>query len=172
MKVNIPLNKKNKSNLHRIRWYDVYHCRKWTWQHEFKSWMRLIAFHIALIPLGKVWILLFSIQICVNSRENCNQSVRRKTLNSKPVKLCLRIDLVSHSAHYEGLEIPMPDTFSHFVGMPNENCFYFNELSSTANYSHLIAALLHISSYISVLLLAGSCWILTWSPFWQVNKTA
>ena len=26
---------------------------KWTWRHEFKSWARLIAFHIALIPLGK-----------------------------------------------------------------------------------------------------------------------
>ena len=23
---------------------------------EFKSWTRMIAFHIALIPLGKVWI--------------------------------------------------------------------------------------------------------------------
>ena len=27
---------------------------KWTRRHEFKSWTRLIAFHIALIPLGKV----------------------------------------------------------------------------------------------------------------------
>ena len=31
-----------------------YRRRKWTQQHEFKSWTRLIAFHIALIPLGKV----------------------------------------------------------------------------------------------------------------------
>ena len=30
--------------------------------HKFKSWTRLIAFHIALIPLGKVWIQLFSLQ--------------------------------------------------------------------------------------------------------------
>ena len=29
---------------------------------------RLIAFHIALIPLGKVWIQLFSLQLWVNSR--------------------------------------------------------------------------------------------------------
>ena len=29
---------------------------------------RVIAFHIALIPLGKVWIQLFSLQIWVNSR--------------------------------------------------------------------------------------------------------
>ena len=27
---------------------------QWTRRHEFKSWTRLIAFHIALIPLGKV----------------------------------------------------------------------------------------------------------------------
>ena len=33
-----------------------YRCRKGTQRHEFKSWTRLIAFHIALIPLGKVWI--------------------------------------------------------------------------------------------------------------------
>ena len=31
-----------------------YRRRKWTRRHEFKSWMTLIAFHIALIPLGKV----------------------------------------------------------------------------------------------------------------------
>ena len=35
-------------------WWNGYHRRKW--RHEFKSWTRLIAFHIALIPLGKVWI--------------------------------------------------------------------------------------------------------------------
>ena len=34
----------------------------------FKSWTSLIAFHIALIPLGKVWIQLFSLQLWVNSR--------------------------------------------------------------------------------------------------------
>ena len=37
-------------------------------RHEFKSWTRLIAFHIALIPLGKGWIQLFSLQLWVNSR--------------------------------------------------------------------------------------------------------
>ena len=36
--------------------------------HEFKSWTRLIAFHIALITLGKVWIQLFSLQLWVNNR--------------------------------------------------------------------------------------------------------
>ena len=35
---------------------------------EFKSWTRLIAFHLALILLGKVWIRLFSLQLWVNSR--------------------------------------------------------------------------------------------------------
>ena len=45
-----------------------YRRRKWTRRHEFKSYTRLIAFHIALIPLGKVLIQLFSLQLCVNSR--------------------------------------------------------------------------------------------------------
>ena len=35
-------------------WCNGYRRRKWTRRHEFKSWTRLIAFHIALIPLGKV----------------------------------------------------------------------------------------------------------------------
>ena len=39
-----------------------------TRRHEFRSWTRLITFHIALIPLGKVWIQLFSLQLWVNSR--------------------------------------------------------------------------------------------------------
>ena len=49
-------------------WCNGYRRRKWTRRHEFKSWTRLIAFHIALIPLGKVWIQLFSLQLWVNSR--------------------------------------------------------------------------------------------------------
>ena len=51
-------------------WCNGYHRRKWTRQHEFKFWTRPIAFHIALIPLGKVWIQLFSLQQWVNSRED------------------------------------------------------------------------------------------------------
>ena len=39
------------------------HGRKWTWQPEFKSWMRLFVFHIALILLEKVCI-----QLWVNNR--------------------------------------------------------------------------------------------------------
>ena len=37
----------------RCPWCNGYRRRKWTRRHEFKSWTRLIAFHIALIPLGK-----------------------------------------------------------------------------------------------------------------------
>ena len=43
---------------------------EWTRRHEFKSWTRLIAFHIALILLGKVWIQLFSRQLWENSRRD------------------------------------------------------------------------------------------------------
>ena len=38
----------------RCLWCNGYRRRKCTRQHEFKSWTRLIAFHIALILLGKV----------------------------------------------------------------------------------------------------------------------
>ena len=47
---------------------NVYRRRKWTRRYEFKSWIRLIAFDIAPISLGKVWIQLFSLQLWVNSR--------------------------------------------------------------------------------------------------------
>ena len=47
--------------------------------HEFKSWTRLIAFHIATIPLGKVWIQLFSLQLWVNSRADCFFSLGEAT---------------------------------------------------------------------------------------------
>ena len=52
----------------RCPWCNCYRRRKWTRRHEFKSWTRLTAFHIALISLGKVWIQLFSLQLWVNSR--------------------------------------------------------------------------------------------------------
>ena len=35
-------------------WCNSYRHRIWTRRYEFNSWTRLIAFHIALIPLGKV----------------------------------------------------------------------------------------------------------------------
>ena len=49
-------------------WCNGNRRRKWTRPYEFKSWTRLMAFHIALIPLGKVWIQLFSLPLWVNSR--------------------------------------------------------------------------------------------------------
>ena len=49
----------------RCPWRNSYRRRKWTRRHEFKSWTWLIAFHIALIPLGKVWVQLFSLQLWV-----------------------------------------------------------------------------------------------------------
>ena len=49
-------------------WCNSYRRRKWTRRHEFKSWARLIAFNIALIPLRKVRIQLFPLQLWVNSR--------------------------------------------------------------------------------------------------------
>ena len=52
----------------RCPWCSRYRRRKWTRRYEFKSWTRPIAFHIALIPLGKVWIQLLSLQLWVNSR--------------------------------------------------------------------------------------------------------
>ena len=52
----------------RCPWCNGYRHRIWTRRYEFNSWTRLIAFHIALIPLGKVWIQLFSLQLWVNSR--------------------------------------------------------------------------------------------------------
>ena len=46
-----------------VPWCYGYRRRKWTRRHEFKSWTKMIEFHIALIPLGKVWIQLFSLQL-------------------------------------------------------------------------------------------------------------
>ena len=56
--------------IRRCPWCNGYRRRKWTQRHEFKSWTRLISNHIALIPLGKVLIQLFSIQLWVNSRSD------------------------------------------------------------------------------------------------------
>ena len=49
-------------------WCNGYRRRKWIRRHEFKSWTRLIAFHIALIPLRKAWIQLFFLQLWLNIR--------------------------------------------------------------------------------------------------------
>ena len=75
---------------------------QWTRRHEFKSWTRLIEFHIVLIPLGKVWIQLFSLQLWVNSlgEATCQGE---ENFELKPVKLRLKIDLVSYLSRAEGL---------------------------------------------------------------------
>ena len=39
--------------LRRCPWCNDYRCRKWTQRHEFKSWMRLIAFPHSTNTLGK-----------------------------------------------------------------------------------------------------------------------
>ena len=52
----------------RCSWCNGYRHRIWTRRYEFNSWTRLIALHIALIPLGNVWIQLFSLQLLINSR--------------------------------------------------------------------------------------------------------
>ena len=44
----------NHNHINGLPWCNGYRRRKWTRRHEFKSWTRLIAFHIALMPLGKV----------------------------------------------------------------------------------------------------------------------
>ena len=86
-----------------------YYHRRWTWWHKFKSWTRLIAFHIALMPLGKVWIQLFSLQLWINSRADWVLQFGEATglgegkSEFKPVKLRLKIDLVSYHARVEGL---------------------------------------------------------------------
>ena len=35
-------------------------CKKWNRQPEFKFWKKLFEFHFLLMPLGKIWIHLFS----------------------------------------------------------------------------------------------------------------
>ena len=42
-----------------------YPRRKWTRRHEFKPWTWLFVFHIVLIPLRKVWIQLFYLQLWI-----------------------------------------------------------------------------------------------------------
>ena len=78
-------------------WCDGYHCRKWTRRLKFKSWMRLIAFHIPLIPLGKVWIQLFSLQLWVKELGRLGSSAlvrqlveEKKNPEFKPLKLHLK----------------------------------------------------------------------------------
>ena len=64
---------KRSENLYEFQyqWCNGYRRRIHTQRPEFKSWTRLIAFHISQITLRKVWIQLFSLQLWVNSRADC-----------------------------------------------------------------------------------------------------
>ena len=97
-----------KNPIWRCPWCNSYRRRKWTRRLGFKSWTRIIAFHIALIPFGKVWIQLFSLQLWVNSRADWFLlpwffSLGERNSEFKPVKLRLKIDLVSYPTRTEGL---------------------------------------------------------------------
>ena len=88
----------------RCSWCYGYCCRKWTLPSEFKSWTRPFVFHIALILWGKICIQLFSLQLCINSRSDwVNSIANSQNFEFKSVKLCLKIDLVSHPASAEGM---------------------------------------------------------------------
>ena len=70
-------------------WSNSYRLRKLTREHEFKSWMRMFAFYLALITLGKICIQFFSLLLRINSTVDGDllplygdQSSRRKTSNS------------------------------------------------------------------------------------------
>ena len=74
MKADMPLNQETEmicytiSKKLRCPW-GIGSCpKKWTRRYELKSWLRLIAFHIALIPFRKLRIQLFSFQLWANSR--------------------------------------------------------------------------------------------------------
>ena len=49
-------------------WCDSYCRKKWTQRTAIKPRMRLIVFHMALVPLRNVWIQLFSLQLWIHSR--------------------------------------------------------------------------------------------------------
>ena len=106
--------------LWRCPWCSSYRRRKWTQRLEFKSWTRLITFHIALISLGKVWIQLFSLQLWVNSWVDWFFSLGEATslgegkLCIQTCKLRLKIDFVSYSARAVGL-VNMIKILSNFL---------------------------------------------------------
>ena len=93
-----------------VPWYNGYRRRKWTRWPVFTSWMMLIAFHIALTLLGKIWIQSFSLQLWVDSRGRLGslvlvwQPVQEKEISEfKLVEIHLKIDLLPHAALSEWL---------------------------------------------------------------------
>ena len=81
----------------KCHWCNGYRRRKWTRRYEFKSRTIVIAFYIAQIHFGKVWIQLFSLQLWVNSwtlwvlQPWWGNSSRRRKTEFKPVKLRLKL---------------------------------------------------------------------------------
>ena len=83
----------------RYPWCKCYHCRRWTQWQKFKSWTRLITFHITLILSERVRIQLSSLQVWVN-RIECffffwfwygNQWRNKENSHFKPVKPRLKL---------------------------------------------------------------------------------
>ena len=96
----------------RFSWYNAYRRMKWTRLPEFKSWTRLCEFLIALIPMIKLCIQKFSLEL-VGQTGLFNLGMvtgEKENPEFKPVKLCFRIDLVSHPARQEGLVNPIYPT--------------------------------------------------------------
>ena len=97
------------SKKRRCLWCNGYRLRKWTRRHEFKSWTWLIAFLIALILFGKVWIPLFSLQLWEIVGQTGFFSLGKTTslgegkLWIQTVKFRLKIDLVWYPTRAEGL---------------------------------------------------------------------
>ena len=96
--------------------------------------------HKTFVPLGKEWFLLFSLQLRLNSRTDCvirawlgNQSWRRKT-KFKPVKLCLKIDRVSHPVRAEG----MVNTYIYIQGYDIRPNFQRTTASLHSRFSFVI----------------------------------
>ena len=58
--------------------HNNYQHKKWTQLPKFKTWTRLFAFHITLIPLEKVGLQLFSLKLWIR-----NSRYGRKKKNSK-----------------------------------------------------------------------------------------
>ena len=89
------------------RW-NGYRRRRWTRRHELKSWTRLIAFHIALIPLGKVWIRLFSLQLWVNSRADWLLQPWQSNLSRRRIQCISQIESFQNYWCYIYIYLPTP----------------------------------------------------------------
>ena len=83
--------------------------KNFKYQHTMNM-TRLMAFHIALLPMGKVWTLLFSHQLWVNSGSDwaflgfVRQPIQKKeNTEFQLVETPLKIDLMLHLPRAYGL---------------------------------------------------------------------